>query len=57
MARFQVYKRDRLGRVTRECVVIADNKVTADTRAKQLYGKLLQYSNGECVWTQEFVRD
>lgn len=55
MARFQVYKRDRLGRVSRENVVIADNKVQADNKAKMLYGKTLQFSNGECVWTQELA--
>lgn len=53
MLRFQVYKRDHLGRVVRQGVVLADNKVQADTKAKMLYGKSLQYSNGELVWTQE----
>lgn len=53
--RFQVYKRDRTGRVTRVGVVLADNKVQADTKAKMLYGKTLQYSNGETVWTQELA--
>lgn len=55
MARFQVYKRDRFGKVTRENVVIADNKVQADSKAKMLYARSLQYSNGECVWTQELA--
>jgi hypothetical protein len=53
--RFQVYKRDRLGRVTRVGIVVADNKVQADTKAKMLYGKTLQYSNGEAVWTTELA--
>lgn len=55
MAKFQVYKRDRFGRVTRENIVMADNKVQADNKAKMLYGKMLQYSNGECVWAQEIA--
>lgn len=55
MAKFQVYKRDRFGKVTRENVVIADNKVQADTKAKMLYARSLQYSNGEAVWTQELA--
>lgn len=55
MLRFQVYKRDRTGRVSRAGVVMADNKVQADTKARMLYGKTLQYSNGEIIWTQELA--
>jgi hypothetical protein len=55
VTRFQVYKRDRFGRVTRESIVMADNKIQADTKAKMLYGKTLQFSNGEAVWTQELA--
>lgn len=55
MTRFQVYKRDRLARITRVGVVMADNKLQADTKAKMLYGKTLQFSNGECVWTTEIA--